>query len=151
MRPLLLAATLLTALLAPSATAAAGPAPAPLLRDAWIALPPPGTSVVAAYLVLENRGAAPLRIVGARAAGFRRAEMHESYLEGDRMKMRARPTLDVAVGARLELAPGGLHLMLFDPAQPPSVGAVHEVTLLLADGRSLTVRAAVRDPRLAPR
>ena len=150
MRTSLPAIALLIALLAPAAEAA-DPAAAPRVRDAWIALPPPGARVVAGYLVLENRSDTPLRIVGARAAGFLRAELHESYQEGGRMKMRARPTFDLAAGASLVLAPGGLHLMLFDPARPPTVDAVHELTLLLADGRTLVARATVRDPRVAAR
>jgi len=121
----------------------------PALSDAWIALPAPGVPVAAGYLVLDNHGVAPMRIVGARATGFAKAEVHESYREGDRIGMRPRPILEVAPGARLAFAPGGLHLMLFDPADPPAVGAVHEVALVLADGRTLTVRATVRDARAA--
>lgn len=126
---------------------AAAAADGPTVRDAWIALPPPGAQVAAGYLVLENRGAMALRVVGVRAAGFARAEIHESYREGDRMRMRPRPTLEIAAGARLELAPGGLHLMLLDPARPPVVGGVHALTLVLADGRELKARATVRDLR----
>lgn len=121
-----------------------------VLRDAWLALAPPGVRVVAGYAVIENRGARPVQVVAMSAAGFRRAEVHESYREGDRLRMRPRPTLDLAPGARLELAPGGLHLMLFDPARPLTVGAVHELSLTLADGRALKARATVRDPRDAP-
>jgi copper(I)-binding protein len=106
--------------------------------------------VVAGYAVIENRGARPVQVVGARAAGFLRAEVHETYRDGDRMRMRPRPSLELAPGARLELAPGGLHLMLFDPARPVTVGAVHELTLTLADGRALKSRATVRDLRDAP-
>lgn len=118
-----------------------------VLRDAWIALPPPGARVVAGYGVVENRGARAVQVVAVRAAGFLRAEVHETYREGERMRMRPRPTLELAPGATLELAPGGLHLMLFDPARPPAVGAGHELTLTLADGRTLKARATVRDLR----
>lgn len=142
MRPLLLLAALLATL--------GGAAADVVLRDAWIALPPPGTRVVAGYAVIENRGTEPAQVIGYRAAGFARAEAHETYRDGERMKMRPRPTLDLAPGARLELAPGGLHLMLFDPARPVAVGAVHELTLTLADGRVLKGRATVRDLRAAP-
>lgn len=121
-----------------------------VVRDAWIALPPPGVRVVAGYATIENRGARPVQVVGARAAGFLRAEVHETYRDGDRTRMRPRPSLEVAPGARLELAPGGLHLMLFDPARPVAVGAVHELTLTLADGRALKARATVRDLRAPP-
>jgi copper(I)-binding protein len=40
--------------------------------------------------------------------------------------------------------------MLFDPARPVAVGAVHELTLTLADGRALKARATVRDLRAPP-
>lgn len=141
MRTLLLLAMLLIAPFAAAADA--------VLRNAWIALPPPGARVAAGYLVVENRSAAALRIVGAHAAGFARAEVHESYREGAEMKMRPRAALEVAAGARLAFAPGRFHLMLWDPAAPLVAGRGHELTLLLADGGTLSVRATVRDPRLA--
>lgn len=125
----------------------AAPAADAVLRDAWIALPPPGARVVAAYLVLDNRSTTALRVVGAQAAGFARAEVHESYREGAQMKMQSRPALDVAAGATVSFVAGGLHLMLWEPAAPLIAGRHHELTLVLADGRRLTTRAIVRDPR----
>lgn len=139
-------AFVLAALAAP-ATAADDAPPAAALRDAWISLPAPGVRVAAGYVVIDNPAAAPLQVVGVRAAGFARAEVHEVVRDGDRMRMRPRPTLEVAARSRVALAPGGLHLMLFDPALPPRTGAAHELTLLLADGRELRARAVVRDPR----
>src|SRR5690349_15498921 len=113
--------------------------------DAWIALSPPTARVSAGYLKLENHGAAT-RLVAISVEGFARAEVHETVRDGGRMSMRPRPALDLAAGATLEFAPGGLHLMLFDPATPLRAGATHAVTFRFADGRTLTARAEVRDP-----
>lgn len=135
--------------LAALAASAATPT-APRLEAAWIALPPPGARVAAGYLVIDNRGGAPLVVTGARAAGFARAEVHETVREGARMRMRPRPALAVAADARVAFAPGALHLMLWDPALPPRAGAAHLITLVLADGRELAVRAEVRDVRNTP-
>jgi hypothetical protein len=52
----------------------------------------------------------------------------------------------VPAQGRVALAPGGLHLMLFDLPAPLSVGTPVRLTLLLADGATVDVVAEVRTP-----
>ena len=83
-----------------------------LVEDAWIRAMPPSATMSAAYLELVNTGTRPLTITGVSAEGVAEASLHETRREGDSIRMQAVAALTVAPGARLELAPGGRHIML---------------------------------------
>ncbi len=59
------------------------------------------------------------------------AEVHEMKLEGDVMKMRALPGLDLPAGKAVELKPGGYHLMLMDLKPAPLAEGADAGTLRL--------------------
>lgn len=124
------------ALLLAVATPAA-PAPAGDLRghDGWIREAPPVARVRAGYLVLENTGAADLVVTGARSEAFGAIEIHTMVEgEGGAMRMRRLSELVVPADGRVELRPGGLHLMLFRARKPLAAGDTVTVELDGADG-----------------
>jgi copper(I)-binding protein len=146
-RALLLTASL--ALLASAApTTAAAPA-TPVASDAWIALGPPGSAPLAAYLTLANPGPAPRTLVGVDAAGFARVEIHNTVKDGSTMRMRRLPNLEVPAGGRVVLGPGRLHLMLFAPPKGLAAGQRIALELSFDDGTTVTIDAELRDPRAA--
>lgn len=123
---------LLLAVTAPAAPAFAGD-----LRghDGWIREAPPVARVRAGYLVLENTGAVDLVVTGARSAAFGAIEIHTMVEgEGGAMRMRRVPELVVPAGGRVELQPGGLHLMLFRAQRPLAAGETVTVELDGVDG-----------------
>jgi copper(I)-binding protein len=87
------------------------------------------------------------QITGARATGAREVSLHRTVREGDRVRMDAVGTLRLAPGERVELAPGGLHLMLMGLEQMPAEGASLRLCLVEASGETC-VDAPVR--RAAP-
>lgn len=116
-------------------------APAPVLagglqgQEGWIREAPPVARVRAGYLVLENAGASDLVVTGARSEAFGAIEIHTMVEgEGGAMRMRRVPELVVPAGGRVELRPGGLHLMLFRAQQPLAAGDTVTVELDGADG-----------------
>ncbi|HUS24522.1 MAG TPA: copper chaperone PCu(A)C [Candidatus Binatia bacterium] len=110
---------LLWLLLAP---VAAGACPGLELHDGWVRAPLPGADVLAAYGELRNAGASVLRIDGFGADGFGMAMLHETRLENGMSRMRARDALVLAPGKSATLAPGGMHLMLMQPAAALKAG-----------------------------
>lgn len=116
-------------LFAASLTAFATP---PVARDAWVRAAPPGAKVQAGYLTLANPGSAPLVLVGATSDAFGRVEVHDMTMEDGVMRMRRLDRLELAPGADLALAPGGRHLMLFEPARRLVPGDEVEITLEFA-------------------
>ncbi len=111
----------------------AAPAAAELrLEDAWVRALPPTQSNTAAYLTLHNRGDSTLRITGVSASGAGRAEIHVTREVDGLLRMEQLQELSVAPGERVQLEPGGIHLMLLDLERMPAEG--ERVTLCLQAG-----------------
>lgn len=109
------------------------------VNDAWIREAPPSAPVRAGYLTLINAGADAVRVVSVTSERFGAIEIHEMVDRGDgTMRMRPVPVLEVTAGAQVELAPGGLHLMLFRPQQALASGDRVEATLVLDNGDRIT-------------
>lgn len=103
--------------------------------NAWIRDAPPNAPVRAGYLQLVNDGGETVRVVSVDSDRFGAIEIHEMVDSGDgTMRMRPVPVIEVAAGGRVELAPGGLHLMLFRPQQALAVGDRVDAALILENG-----------------
>src|SRR5947199_2768767 len=59
-----------------------------LITQAWSRATPSGAKVAGAYLTVENRGAAPDRLLGGSGDVAGRVEIHEMAMDGAVMKMR---------------------------------------------------------------
>lgn len=88
------------------------------------------------------------RLVSASSTVAGTVEIHEMTMQGDVMKMRAVPGVDLPAGAPVDFKPGGYHLMLMDLKQPLAAGQSVPVTLVIEgnDGKReiVEVRAPVR-------
>jgi copper(I)-binding protein len=147
-RTLLALAALAAAPLSVSLVAQDRPAPPPVLRaeQVWVRLPAEGRRVTAGFLDVVNDGDTAVRIVGARSQAAGTIELHEMAHDNGMMRMRQITGIDVPARGRVTLAPGGLHLMLFDLATPLTTGTRVRIQLLLADGATLDVVGDVRAP-----
>ncbi len=110
------------------------------VQDAVVAAP--AGDVAAVYLTVENGSGERVSLVGVRT-NRGRAEIHESYMEADLMRMRPVASVAIESGATVVFEPGGLHIMLFDlPGLAP--GDVVDLTLQFDDGSDVAVSAPVR-------
>ena len=116
-----------TCLLALSAMAQAEVA----LSDAWVRATNPGQAVGAAYVTLKSKEPVTLVYVETERAGS--VEMHSMTMNNGIMKMRSMEELPVPAGQTVKLAPGGLHLMLFELASPLKVGEQVKFRLCFKD------------------
>jgi copper(I)-binding protein len=67
-------------------------------------------------------------------------------MEGDIMKMRAVPALDLPVGKKVELKPGAYHLMLMDLKAPLAKDSTVPLTLLFKDAKGVESRLELKLP-----
>lgn len=109
----------------------------------WIREAPPGATVLAAYMVLNNAADVQCLITRIESPDFREARIHRTLVEDGVAKMLPVEQLQVHAHSSVSLEPGGLHLMLFDPLRSLRDGDV--VTLVIHDsnGDSVTVQAPV--------
>jgi len=115
------------------------------VSGAWVRLIP-GGGPSAGYLTLTNRGERPVALVDAECAAYGMVMIHRSVESGGTSRMEHVDRLTVAPGQSRELAPGGYHLMLMKPQDPPEVGDKLAITLRFADGQSLEVPFTVEPP-----
>ncbi len=88
------------------------------------------------------------RLVSATSPVAGVVEIHEMKMEGDVMKMKAVPGLELPAGKMVELKPGGYHVMMMDLKKELKAGETVPVTLVVegADNKreSIEVNATVR-------
>ena len=98
----------------------------------------------AAYFSLHNEGERKDRLVGASSPAAGRVEIHESFVVGEVMRMREVEGVDLPPGGRVELRPGGLHVMLLDLTRPLLEGEDVVLTLLFEGSDPMEVTVPVR-------
>ena len=128
-------------------SAAAACAQPVTVKGAWIRAPAPGQKVAGAYMELLSRATTTLVSVASPAAG--RVELHNTTMEGGVMKMRRVEQVELPAGQPVQLAPGGLHVMLIDLKRPLKPGDKVPLTLKVEQGNNsrsfFTVQAEVRE------
>jgi len=78
---------------------------------------------MAGYLTITNHTDRQVRLIGASGADFDRVMIHETRISDGRARMtHRRDGIGIAPGERVELAPGGLHLMLMGAQKAFNVG-----------------------------
>lgn len=101
------------------------------LTDAWVRASNPGQSVGAAYMTLSSSQNVTLVYVETERADT--VELHSMTMQNGVMKMRSMDELEVPAGKPVKLAPGGLHLMLFELPTPFKVGEQVKFRLCFKD------------------
>lgn len=114
------------------------------VTGAWVREPVPGRPSTAAYAVVENRGSSDVQIVGAGADVAGVAEIHEMTRSGDMMRMAPVTGVTVPANGKVELKPGGLHVMLFELKKPLKDGDTVTVTFKTSSGATVHATAPVR-------
>ena len=124
---------------APTAPAA-GRAAALTVTDPWVKTADKGMS--AAFGSLVNPTGADVTVVSVTTPVSPKAELHEVAGTGGMTKMRpVKGGFVVPAGGRLELRPGGFHIMLMDVKTPIRPGDRVAFTLTLKDGATVPFSA----------
>ncbi|MFN0182605.1 MAG: copper chaperone PCu(A)C [Aquabacterium sp.] len=116
------------------------------VADAWVRGTVAQQKATGMFARLTSSAGGKLVAASSPAAGM--VEIHEMSMDGNVMKMRAVPALDLPPGKAVELKPGGYHVMLMDLKAPLKAGDTVVVTLVVEgrDGKrqSIDVKAPVR-------
>lgn len=115
------------------------------VRDPWARATVAQQKASGAFMQLSSVKGGRVLSASSPVAGV--VEIHEMAMEGNVMKMRAVPALELPAGKTVELKPGGYHVMLMDLKKPLSAGDTVPITLVVESGgqrESVEVKAAVR-------
>lgn len=114
------------------------------IEDAWIAEAPPVARVMAAYMEIENDSDQPRRAVALDCQAFERTEFHRTVEKDGIARMEHQPVLEIPAGSELALAPGGLHVMLFNPERRFTAGDSIDCTMTFDDGTRIAFKMDVK-------
>ncbi len=119
-------------------------APEVSVANAWVRATAEGQSGTGGFMTLTAKQ--PMRLVGVASPVAGVGEVHEMKMEGDVMKMRALPGLDLPAGKAVELKSGGTHMMLMDLNQTLKYGTTVPITLTFADAQGKQSQLTVQMP-----
>jgi len=109
------------------------------------ARPAPSGGNGGAFLTVVNAGSSADRLIAARSAVAPNVELHETIDDNGTMKMRPVPAgFEIPARGRLELKPGGKHVMFIGLTSPLVDGEEVEITLVFEKAGEITVKAPVR-------
>lgn len=101
----------------------------------------------AVYMKIENQGEQPQRIVEATCDAAETVELHQTSMVNGVMQMSQIASIEVAPNETVELAPGGLHIMLIGLTRDVKPGDTLKLTLKLESGEEITLEGVpVREP-----
>ena len=112
--------------------------------DAWIKNLPPPVPVRAGYMTIYNPQAEAVSIVEIHSESFASVEVHQTLMQDGMMRMEQISNLTIAAGETVQLAPGGLHLMMMQPVQPTRPGETHRITIEYDDGSRQDLELTVK-------
>lgn len=115
-----------------------------VVRDPYVRLPPPKAMTAGGFMALANNGAKAVRLVSVASPLAEVSELHTHVEDQGVMRMRAVESIRVDAGATVELAPGGLHVMLINLKRPLQEGDSVPITLACDNGSSSEIKAVVR-------
>lgn len=116
------------------------------VKEPWVRATVMQQKATGAFMTLTSSTDVRLISASSPAAGI--VEVHEMAMDGDVMRMRAVPQLELPAGKAVDLKPGGYHVMLMALKQPLKAGDTVPLTLVV-EGRggqrqTIEVKAPVR-------
>ncbi len=122
------------------------------IKTVWIRGTVAGQQATGAFMDVTSKSGAALVGASSPVAGV--TEVHEMTMDGNVMKMRAIPRLELPAGKVVKLEPGGYHVMLMALKQPLKAGDSVPLTLKI-EGKdkkmeTIELKADVRDLAAPP-
>ena len=105
---------------------------------------PPGQTVSAAFLQIENKSGVSRSIINATSPVSKVVELHAHTHENGMMQMRRVEAIEIPANGKIVLEPGGLHIMLIGLHDTLTIGQKVAITLEFKDGNSQVIEAPVR-------
>ena len=99
------------------------------VKDPWVRGTVAGQKATGMFVQITSASGGKLVSAASPVAGV--VEIHEMVMDGNVMKMRAIPGLELPAGKPVDLKPGGYHVMLMDLKQELKPGQSVPVTLVI--------------------
>lgn len=114
-----------------------------LFENAWIRAMPPGMKMTAGFGTLVNTGGADTVLVAFSSPDFGDVSLHRTEQADGVSRMREVKELVIPAKGRVELAPGGYHLMLMMPVGDMDKAQPVTLRMSASDGSSFEFLVSV--------
>jgi len=116
-----------------------------VIDQPWSRQTAPGQKVGGGFLTISNKGKADDRLISASSPVAGEVQLHTMSMDGGVMRMReVKDGIALPAGKRVELKPGGLHVMFIGLKRPFALGETIPVTLRFQRQGAVTVRFKVQ-------
>ena len=116
-----------------------------VLESAW-ARPTIGQAPGAVYVTIENKGADADRLTGAFTDHAAMAMVHQNEVVNGVARMRMAGEINIPAGNRVEMVPGGTHIMLEGLRAPLKTGDRFDLVLRFKENGDKRVDVKVVKP-----
>lgn len=117
-----------------------------VVSEPWARATVPGQPVGAVYMKISSQAVA--KLVDIQSDSAKDVQVHTMHSDDGVMRMREHGHLEVKSGETVELAPGGLHLMLLGLKKPLVAGESVTVKMTFEDAKKVksttVVTASIR-------
>jgi copper(I)-binding protein len=100
----------------------------------------------AAYVTLVNDSTKPALLLSVSSPAAGNVNVHKTVKDGEVMKMVPADSLEIPAGERIEMKPGGYHIMLMELRQAIRKGETLDLALEFAGGAVIDISARVMGP-----
>jgi len=114
------------------------------INDAW-ARPALAGNNGAVYFVIDNTSAPADVLLSASSDVAQAAEIHTSEIQNDVMKMLWQEKITIHFNTKVELKPGGMHIMLVNLKRDLKIGEMITLTLKFQNAGNVNVPARVEE------
>ena len=114
------------------------------VTNAWVRDAQPVATANAGYMTFVNSGSRDVTLLGVESDVFDRIEIHEMATVDGMMRMREIENLVIPANGRVELEPGGKHLMMLRPTESLEAGKQIEINLRFDSGATQRILVAVK-------
>jgi len=115
------------------------------LNKAW-ARPTVGQAPGAVYVTIDNKGGSADRLAGAFTDHAAMAMVHQNEVVDGVARMRMAGEINIPAGDRIEMVPGGTHIMLEGLRAPLKTGDRFDLVLRFKESGDKTVKVTVAKP-----
>lgn len=115
------------------------------LDRAW-ARPTVGQAPGAVYVAIDNKGGSADRLTGASTDNAAMAMVHQNEVVNGVARMRMAGEINIPAGDRIEMVPGGTHIMLEGLRAPLKTGDRFDLVLRFKESGDKTVKVTVAGP-----
>ena len=110
----------------------------------WARTPLSPNNNSAAYMVIDNPTDQQITIIGASTMIANNVELHESFVDDQGIsRMTSIGSIVVPAQSKIELKPGGIHIMLFDLKQAINSGDKFMIDIKIKGSTPISVEAII--------